>query len=384
MGRALLGVALTLCSCEKKEAPPPAIPTVEVVQVKQKDVPVYREAVGTLIGNIDASISAQVTGYLLARNYTEGTAVTNGQVLFQIDPAPFKAELDKAKSDVTKAQAEQLRYALMVKRYTPLAKTEAISQQELDDAVQNEKAAQAQVQAAQAAVEQAALNLGFATIRSPLNGMAGLASAKAQVGNLLGPNVGQLTTVTEVDPMRVYFSVAQRTIEHILANILAKGENPDTSEDRPLELILASGTVYPAKGKIRFKNNQLDVRTGTITVVGEFPNPKMMLVPGMFVSVRALMNIDKGALLVPQRAVTEMQGRYLLAIVGDDNKISIRPVTTGERAGQDWVVTGEIKPGDRVVAEGVQKVREGLQVSPVIFTEKLTDTNAIPQTGRNP
>jgi len=272
----------------------------------------------------------------------------------------------------------------MVKRYTPLATTEAISQQELDDAVQNEKAAEAQVQAAQAAAEQAELNLGFTTIRSPLDGMAGLASAKAQVGNLLGPNVGQLTTVAKVDPMRVYFSVAQRTIEQILASMSAEGENPETSEERPLELILASGSVYPSKGKIRFRNNQLDVRTGTILVVGVFPNPKLMLVPGMFVSVRALMNIDKGALLVPQRAVTEMQGRYLLAFVGGDNKISIRPVATGERVGQDWVVTGDIKPGDRVVAEGVQKAREGSQVNPVPFTEKLTDTNAIPQTGRNP
>ncbi len=383
-GWALAGVAVAICGCEKKEAPPPAIPTVEVVEVKQKDVPIYREAVGSLQGDVDASISAQVTGYLLTRNYTEGTAVTNGQVLFQIDPAPFKAELDKAKSDVTRAQAERLRYALMVKRYTPLAATEAISQQELDDAVQNEKAAEAQVQAAQAAAEQAELNLGFTTIRSPLDGMAGLASAKAQVGNLLGPNVGQLTTVAKVDPMRVYFSVAQRTIEQILASISAEGENPETSEGRPLELILASGSVYPSKGKIRFRNNQLDVRTGTILVVGEFPNPKLMLVPGMFVSVRALMNIDKGALLVPQRAVTEMQGRYLLAFVGGDNKISIRPVATGERVGQDWVVTGDIKPGDRVVAEGVQKAREGSQVNPVPFTEKLTDTNAIPQTGRNP
>jgi membrane fusion protein (multidrug efflux system) len=357
---------------------------VEVVEVKQRDVPIYREAVGSLQGDVDASISAQVTGYLLTRDYTEGAAVTNGQVLFQIDPGPFRAELEKAKSDVAKAQAEQLKYALMVKRYTPLAATEAISKQELDDAIQNEKAAEAQVQAGKSAAEQAQLNLGFATIRSPLDGIAGLASAKAQVGNLVGPNVGQLTTVTKVDPIRVYFSVSQRMIEQILERLSAEGRTPDTSEGPELELILASGTVYPSKGKIRFRNNQLDVKTGTVRVVGEFPNPKMMLVPGMFVSVRALMKTDKGALLVPQRALSEMQGRYLLAVVGADNKINIRPVTTGERVGQEWVITGEVKAGDRVVAEGVQKVREGAQVNPVPFTEKLAATNAIPQTEKNP
>lgn len=377
-------MALAICGCEKKKEPPPPIPTVEVVEVKQRDVPIYREAVGSLQGDVDASISAQVTGYLLTRDYTEGAAVTNGQVLFQIDPGPFRAELEKAKSDVAKAQAEQLKYALMVKRYTPLAATEAISKQELDDAIQNEKAAEAQVQAGKSAAEQAQLNLGFATIRSPLDGIAGLASAKAQVGNLVGPNVGQLTTVTKVDPIRVYFSVSQRMIEQILERLSAEGRTPDTSEGPELELILASGTVYPSKGKIRFRNNQLDVKTGTVRVVGEFPNPKMMLVPGMFVSVRALMKTDKGALLVPQRALSEMQGRYLLAVVGADNKINIRPVTTGERVGQEWVITGEVKAGDRVVAEGVQKVREGAQVNPVPFTEKLAATNAIPQTEKNP
>jgi membrane fusion protein (multidrug efflux system) len=369
---ALLGavVVLAMSGCEKKEEAAPTIPTVEVVTVAQKDVPIYQTIVGSLQGDVDASISAQVTGYLLNRGYTEGSVVTNGQVLFQIDPAPFKAELDKAKSDVTQAEATQQKYALTVQRYTPLAATEAISKQELDDASQNEKAAAAKAEASRAAVEQARLNLGFTTIRSPLDGIAGLASSQAQVGNLVGPSTGVLTTVTKIDPMRVYFSVSQRMIEEVLARMLAEGKTPDSTEGPELELVLASGTVYPSKGKIRFRNNQLDVKTGTVRVVGEFPNPKMMLVPGMFVSVRALVKTDKGSLLVPQRAVTEMQGRYLVAVVGSDNKVSIRPVTTGERVGPDWVIAGEVKAGDRVVAEGVQKVRDGAQVSAIPFGEK--------------
>jgi RND family efflux transporter MFP subunit len=366
----LLALITLLSGCEKKEAAAPTPPTVEVVKVEQKDVAIYRDIVGTLEGNVNATISAQVTGYLLNRAYTEGSRVTNGQVLFQIDPAPFKAELDKAKSQLSEAQATEEKYALTVQRYTPLAVTEAISKQELDDAVQNQKAAQGQVEAARAAVQQAELNLGFTTIRSPLDGMAGLASAQAQVGNLVGPSSGQLTTVTTDDPMRVYFSVSQRLVTDIMGRMLAEGKSLNAmSEGPPLELTLANGSVYPLKGRIRFRNNQVDIKTGTVRVVGEFPNPKFLLVPGMFVSVRVLLDTEKDALLVPQRAVTEMQGRYLIALVGADNKVSIRPVSTGERVGPDWVISGEVKAGDDVVAEGIQKVRDGAQVKPVPFVE---------------
>jgi membrane fusion protein (multidrug efflux system) len=365
-----LSLAFAQCGCNETAPPPAGPPTVEVVSIVQKDVPIYRESVGTLEGDVNATIAAQVSGYLLSRDYTEGTSVTNGQVLFQIDPAPFRAELDKAKSQLSEARAVELKFALMVQRYTPLAATEAISKQELDDAIQNHAAAQAQVEAGTAAVQQAELNLGFTTIKSPADGMAGLASAQAQVGNLVGPASGQLTTVTTVDPMRVYFSVSQRIMTDIQERALAAGKRLDTGEGPPLELTLANGSVYPLKGRIRFKNNQIDVKTGTIRVVGEFRNPDLLLVPGMFVSVRTLLDTQKGALLVPQRAVTEMQGRYLIAVVGSDNKVGIRPVTTGERFGSDWVISGEIKAGDRVVAEGVQKVKDGSTVNPVPFVEK--------------
>jgi membrane fusion protein, multidrug efflux system len=372
------GAALVLCGCEKAEPPAPPAPEVEVTAVEQRDVPIYREAVGTMEGDVNASISAQVTGYLLSRGYVEGSYVTNGQVLFQIDPAPFTAALDQATSKMAEASAAQEKYALMVKRYTPLAATEAISQQELDDAVQNEKAAAAQVQAAQAAVEQSQLNLGFTTIRAPVDGMSGLASSQAQVGNLVGPSSGQLTTVTTVDPIRVYFSVAQQIITEIQQRMLAEGQTPGQGEGAPLELILAGGWTYPEKGRIKFRDNQVDVRTGTVTLVGEFSNPQRLLVPGMFVRIRALLRTDKDALLVPQRAVTEMQGRYLVAVVNEDNKISIRPVNTGERVGEEWVITGNIKAGDKVVAEGIQKVRDGAEVNPVPFAEKQAATMTSP------
>jgi membrane fusion protein, multidrug efflux system len=374
----LLSVLAALSGCKEKQAAAPAAPPeVEVVPVEQKDVPIYREWVGTLEGDVNATISAQVTGYLLTRNYMEGSVVTNGQVLFQIDPAPFKAALDKAKAQLTQAQAQKDKYALDVKRYRPLAATQAISQQELDDAIQNEKTAQGQVEAAQAALEQADLNLGFTTIRSPLDGVAGL--AKAQVGDLIGPSSGQLTTVTKTEPTRVYVSVSQQLMTDLMQRRLAEGKaKAQTGEGPELELVLASGTVYPQKGRFLFANNQVDVKTGTVTVVGEFPNPQRLLVPGMFVRVRALLDTEKNALVVPQRAVTDMQGRSLIAVVGADNKVSIRPVTPGERFGPQWVISGNVKAGDRVVAEGIQKVREGAVVNPVPFVEKTASAAAAP------
>ncbi len=365
-----LALATSIAGCKKQPPPPPGPPSVEVVPVVQTNVPIYREAVGTLEGDTNAAISAQVSGYLLSRNYTEGSRVTNGQVLFQIDPAPIQAALEKAKSELTQAEATELKYALMVKRYTPLAATEAISKQELDDAVQNQKAAQAQVEAARAALQTARLNLGFTTVRSPLTGIAGLASAQAQVGNLVGPTTGPLTTVTSEDPMRVYLSVSQRTMTEMQEQALAAGGTAENSAMPLLQLTLATGRVYPEKGHVKFRDNQVDVKTGTVRVVGEFPNPQGLLVPGMFVSVRALVKTETNALVVPQRAVTEMQGRYLVAVVGADNKTSIRPVNTGERIGQDWVVSGPLKPGDRIVVEGVQKVREGTLVNRVPFEQK--------------
>jgi RND family efflux transporter MFP subunit len=348
---------------EKDEARPAALPEVQVAAVEQRDVPIYREWVGTLAGEVNATISAQVSGYLLARNYQEGSPVTNGQVLFQIDDRTYKAALDQAMARVGKSELD-------VKRYTPLAATQAISQQELDDAIQANLANEA-------AAEAARLNYQFCKILSPVDGLAGL--AQAQVGDLVGPGSGPLTTVAQINPIRVYFSVSQQLLTQIQEGILAEGKKlRDEGGDYqgpPLELTLASGTIYPLKGQVRFANNQVDVTTGTVRVVGEFENPQGLLVPGMFVRVRALLDTEKGALLVPQSAVVNMQGRYLVAIVGADNKVSIRPVMAGETIGQQWVVQGNIKAGDRIIAEGVQKVRDGAEVNPV---PSAGNTNAAP------
>jgi RND family efflux transporter MFP subunit len=358
-----LALLSLLCGCKKNEAERPAmVPEVQVAPVEQRDVPVYRDWVGTLEGEVNATISAQVGGYLMSRNYGEGSFVTNGQTLFQIDDRTYKAALDQALAKLGKSEMD-------VKRYTPLAKTQAISQQELDNAIQANLANEA-------AAESARLNYQFCKIISPIDGVAGL--AQAQVGDLVGPGSGALTTVAQVNPIRVYFSISQQLLTEIQERMLASGKKlrgaSGEYQGPPLELTLASGAVYPVKGRVRFANNQVDAKTGTIRVVGEFSNPQNLLAPGMFVRVRALLDTDKGALLVPQSAVLDMQGRYLIAVVGADNKVSILPVTAGETVGQQWVITGNVKAGDRVVAEGIQKVREGIEVNPVPVVEK---TNVI-------
>lgn len=351
-GSAILLVSLFLFSgCKKPTLPPAGPPTVEVVTVAQQDVPVYGESVGTLQADVNATISAQVSGYLISRNYVEGSIVTNGQVLFQIDDRTYKAALDQALAKLGKSELD-------VKRYTPLAKIQAISQQELDDAIQ-------QNLANQAAVDSARLNYEFCKILSPVDGMAGL--AQAQVGNLVGPSSGTLTTVQTINPIRVYFSVSQQLLTKLMEARLSAGKKIGSPEGSPLELTLASGSVYPLKGRVRFSDNQVDVKTGTIRIVGEFDNPERLLVPGMFVRVRARVGVTKDALLVPQRAVADLQGRYLIAIVGADNKVSIRPVTTGERVGEFWIVQGNVKVGEKVVVEGIQKLRDGIEVNPVSY-----------------
>lgn len=366
-----LSAVLCLCLALLPGCKPPAKPSaqatppgVEVVPVQQKDVPIYKEWVGTLEGDVNATISAQVSGYLTNRAYVEGSPVTSGQVLFQIDAGPFAAALAQAQAALAQAEAVKGKTKLDVERYTPLAKTDAISKQELDNAIQADLSADAQIEGAKAAVQQAELNLGFTTIRSPIDGVAGL--AKAQVGDLVGPSFGPLTTVSKIDPIRAYFSVSEQLIYQALARRAAKGRDAGAGPGIELELILANGEIYAEKGNIRFADNKVDPKTGTVTVVGEFPNPQRLLAAGMFARVHALVDEAKGALLVPQRAVTEMQGRYLVAVVGADSKVAIRPVLVGERVGTDWVVRApDLKPGDRVVAEGVQKVRDGMVVNAV-------------------
>ena len=368
-GAVALTLGLIAClsaACGEKAqqaAPPP--PEVLVTEVVQKDVPIHSEWIGTTVGYVNAEIRARVQGYLLSKSYTEGAFVNKGDLLFAIDPRPYQTALDAAKGQLGIAEAQLTKTAQDVARYTPLAKEGAISQQELDNAVQANRAARAQVDAQRANVAQAKLNLDWTTITSPINGIAGL--AQAQVGDLIQPAT-LMTTVSQLDPIQVNFPISEQEYLKVAAVVQQVSRGQERQDQRPLELILADGSVFPQPGKAALANRQVDVRTGTITIVSYFPNPGNILRPGQFAKVRAVTDVSKGALLVPQRAILEQQGQYLVAVVGADNKVDIHPVKVGERIGTDWIVTEGLKPGERIVAEGLQKVRAGSTVNPKPYT----------------
>jgi RND family efflux transporter MFP subunit len=392
MWRAILVVTpLVFLGCRKAEPAKPAAPEVTVAPVEQKDVPISKEWVGTLDGFVNAQIRPQVTGYLLRRAYQEGSFVKKGQLLFEIDPRTFQAALDQTKAQVAnaeqqlaQAEANQVKTQLDVNRYTPLAKEQAVSQQDLDNAVQGNLAAQAQVRAAKAQIDAAKaqvaaaqLNLGFTKIVSLIDGIAGV--AQAQIGDLVGPT-SLLTTVSTVDPIKVYFPVSERGYLDYVK------ENPDAAKraaqekELALQLILADGSLYSHKGTFSFADRQVDVKTGTLRLEGLFPNPGNILRPGQFARIRAITTTKKGALLIPQRAITEVQGSYQVGVVGNDNKVHIRPVKVGERVGTQWIVEQGLKPGERVIAEGTQKVREGMTVNPKSFTPSAAELGPVSTT----
>lgn len=347
---------------ETVQAQVPSAPEVEVATVVQKDLPVYSEWIGTTEGLVNAKIRAQVTGYLARQAYKEGASVKKGDLLFEIDPRTFKAALDLAEAQLAIAKAKLGKTQLDVKRYRPLAKESAISQQELDDAVQADLAAKAGVQAAEANVEQARLNLSFTRITSPVDGIAG--SANAQIGDLVGPSqTGELTMVSTVDPIKVYFPISEQEYMVLIRGVPKSGAMPEAARQK-LDLILADGSVYPYKGEFSFAERQVDVKTGTIRLATLFPNPGNVLRPGQFGRVRAIMDVKKGAIMIPQRAVIELQGSYQVAVVNPDNKVNIRSVKTGERVENLWVISSGLQPGERVIVEGIQKVKEGMLVSP--------------------
>ncbi|MES1261729.1 MAG: efflux RND transporter periplasmic adaptor subunit [Acidobacteriota bacterium] len=408
----LLGLCLlttTGCSTPRTQAQAAPPLDVEVVRVEQRDVPVYGEWIGTLDGMVNAEIKAQVSGYLLRQLYTEGAFVKKGQVLFEIDPRPLQAALDQAIATVAQAngqvsqaksqllaadaqllqaEANQGKSQLDVNRYTPLAQARAVTAQDLDNAVQTNLAAKAQVEAsraqvetaksvivadeaaveaAQAATETAKLNLGFTKIISPIDGIAGIATA--QVGNLVSPASASLTTVSTVDPIKAYFNVSeQEYLKFVRAN---PGEIQREARQQQLQfrLVLADGSVYPRTGRFFLADRGVSIQTGTIRVVAIFPNPGNVLRPGQYGRVRAVTEVNRNALLVPQRAVTELQGGYLVAVVGPGNKVGIRPVKVGDQVGTNVVVTDGLKPGETVIAEGTQKVRPDMVVHPKPFVE---------------
>ncbi|MGH9843767.1 MAG: efflux RND transporter periplasmic adaptor subunit [Blastocatellia bacterium] len=400
---------LMTAGCSKSKPPAQAMPApeVEVVQVEQKDIPIYGEWIGALDGMVNAEIKAQVSGYLLKQNYTEGSFVRKGQLLFQIDPRPLQAALDQAgariaeaegqlaqangqflqaKAQLAQAEADQGKAQLDVNRLTPLAKEKAVTEQELDNALQNNLAARAKVEAAQAGVETAKaaivaakasieaakaaaatarLNLSFTRIVSPISGIAGL--ARAQIGNLVSASGDSLTTVSTVDPIKSYFTVTEQEYLQYTRDNPNEKQRQARERQITLELVLADGSVYPRKGKFFVADREVNTQTGSIRLAGLFPNPGNILRPGQYGRVRAVTETKKSALLVPQRAVTELQGKYQVAVVGDDNKVSIRPVTVGERIGSMWIIEDGLKPGERVIVEGTQKVRPDAIVNPKPF-----------------
>jgi membrane fusion protein (multidrug efflux system) len=346
------------CQSQKAAAPPPPA-EVEVVTVVQKDVPIYGEWVATLDGYVNAQIQPQVTGYIVDQTYKEGSFVRKGQILFQIDIRPFQALLDQAKAQLAQARAQSGKTQLDVDRDTPLAKERAIAQSQLDNDIQANLAAQASVKAAEAQVEQAQLNVEFTHVTSLVNGIAGI--AQVQIGNLVNPTTA-LTSVSQVNPIKAYFPISEQEYMHYAARINAHNQQAVPSDAPPFDLILGDGTVYPQKGTLLLTNRQVDVTTGSIQLVCAFPNPNNILRPGQFGRVRAAGETRTGALLVPQRAVTELQGTYQVAVVQDGNKVALLPVKVGERVGTMWIIESGVHPGDLVVVEGLQKVRDGSTV----------------------
>jgi membrane fusion protein (multidrug efflux system) len=404
----IVSLLVATAGCSKTGASAaPAPLQVRVAEVRQMDVPLYSEWIGTMDGLVNADIKAQVTGYLIAQNYTEGTFVKKGQQLFQIDPRPFQAALDRAEgqlsqaegqlkqasaqqtlaeAQVSVAQANQRRTQLDVERYTPLAQQQAITQQDLDNATQNNMAAQAQLQAAKAqvetaqaqiavstaaiqtaraAVETARIDLGFTSLTAPIDGIPGI--AQQQVGALVSPASGPVTTVSTVDPIRIYFNASEQEYMERSRKFPTPAARQASREQLEFELILADGSLYPYKGKFYFADREVDVKTGAIRIATLFPNPNNNLRPGQYARVRTALNIEKGALLVPQQAVIDLQGTRQLAVVDSDGKVRIQKVTVGETVGNEWIIREGVKAGDRVVVEGVQQVRQGMQVDPKPF-----------------
>ena len=357
---------LWLCACsdEKKATAPPPPPEVMVAKVVQKDVPVYREWVASMDGIVNATILAQVEGYLVKQNYKEGDFVKKGTLLFEIDPRPFQASVEEAKAALARYQAVLTTAKANLKRILPLAAANAVSQRDKDNAIGAAESAEADVLGARAKVRRAELDLSFTRIISPIDGIAG--QAKAQIGDLVGTAQSlELTTVSTVDPIKVYVPISER--EYLKA-IDTREQRKKAGTSFTYDLFLADGSKWPGQGSFSFADRQVDLGTGTIRVAILFPNPDNTLRPGQFAKVRVLMGTQKDALLVPQRAVGELQGNYQVAVVGADNKVKITPVKVGERFGELWLVTDGLKAGDRVVAEGTQKVRDGVTVAPKPYT----------------
>jgi RND family efflux transporter MFP subunit len=364
LAAAALAAALALAAmgCKKDApAPPPPTPEVVVTDVIQRDVPLYSEWVGTTEGFVNAQIHPKVSGYLLKQNYKDGDQVNEGQLLFQIDDREYKAALDQASGNLAQVQAELKRHNQDLVRYTTLYKAAVISKQEFDTQTQTTRASAAQVEAAQAAVESARLNVEWTRVTSPIGGVAGI--AKTQVGDLVGPTT-LLTTVSQLDPIKVTFPISEREYLHFAERIKQHQENGVRKGEPVLQMILADGKSYKYPGHFYVANRQVNVQTGTILIQGLFPNPDYILRPGLYAKIRVAADVQRGALLVPQSAVLETQGQSQVAVVGADNRVSLLTVKTGKQAGNLRIIADGLKPGQRVITEGLQKVSDGMEVKP--------------------
>jgi membrane fusion protein (multidrug efflux system) len=336
-----------------------------VTDVLQQDVPVIREWIGSLDGSVNADIRARVSGYLVSQNYKEGTLVHEGDSLFQIDSSTYEAAVEQAKSALAQSEANQLQAEQTEKRETQLFEQKVESAQNRDNAVQANVAAKAEVKAQQAALRQAQLNLQFTRITAPVSGIAGIANPG--IGDLVGPSDAQpLMTMSTVDPIKVYLKISEQDYLKFARRVDQARSAGELAP--PVEIILADGTLYPHQGKFSAVDREVDQQTGTIRLAALFPNPENILRPGGFVRVRVTVRNIPGALLVPQRAVNELQTSYEVAVVGGENKVQIRSVKVGDRVGMLWAIEEGIRPGDRIIVEGAQKVREGQLVKPMPWT----------------
>jgi membrane fusion protein (multidrug efflux system) len=361
----VLALSLAVSGCRK---PPStavvAVPEVQVIALQATDAPVYEEWIGTLDGSVNAQIRAQVTGYLVSQNYAEGSRVKKGDVLFEIDARPFQAALEQAEARLAQDQAQLGKTELDVKRYTPLAKIQAMSQEELDNAVQANLAARAQLKADEAARDLAQVNLGFTKICSPIDGVAGLANA--QIGDLLSSSSGVLTTVSTINPIRVYFPVLEGSYLNYWRRFTTASDGGQPEAPPELQLILVDGSVYPEPGKFFFADRQVNAMTGTLQITALFPNPDSLLRPGQYGRVRARTRTRRNVFVVPQRAVTELQGSYQVAVIASDNgtnRARLRTVKVGERTGSSWIIESGLTADDQLVVEGSLKIKEGTPVT---------------------
>jgi membrane fusion protein (multidrug efflux system) len=361
----VLSFALHGCAGEKEKPTPPP-PGVTVAPVIQKDVPIHQEWIGTMVGNTDADIRPKVEGFLLARVYNEGSLVEKGQVMYRLDKRQAQAAVEHAEGNLERARAALAQAEIDVNRYTPLVAQKAVSQAELDKANSSQKAAKAMVEADRASLDNATLNLGWTTVTSPIAGIAGV--SKSQIGDLITPST-VMTTISSVNPIYVDINIAEQ--DYLRFRRAKSGQ----SAGQNLELILGDGSVFPQHGHVLFLGREVDSRTGTILVRGEFPNPGNVLRPGQYARVRAVTETRKGAMLVPAASVSELQGLYQLGVVGADNKVEIRTVKLGPQYGDMWILESGVRLGESVIVDGLQRVRTGVVVAPHPF--KDTQANRV-------